>query len=83
MSKRIPIRQGCGQGEPISAYLFLIAAEVISLMIKFNMDIKGITIDSHEFKLRQFADYTTLFLNGSTASLQAALYTLEIVGNLS
>ena len=83
LSKRIPIRRGCRQGDPISAYLFLIAAEVMALMIKFNKDIKGIRIESHEFKLTQFADDITLFLNGSTASLQAALNTLEIFGNFS
>ena len=55
----------------------------MALMIKFNKDIKGITIESHEFKLTQFADDTTLFLNGSIASLQAALNTLEIFGNFS
>ena len=62
---------------------FLIVAEVMALMIKFNKDIKGITIESHEFKLTQFADDTTLFLNGSIASLQPALNTLEIFGNFS
>ena len=70
LSKIIPI---CRQGDPISAYLFLIAAEVMALMLKFNKDIKGITIESHELKPTQFADGTTLFLNGSTVSLQAAL----------
>ena len=83
LSKRIPIRQGCRQGDPISSYLFLIAAEVMALMIKFNKDIIGITIENHEFKLTQFADDTTLFLDGSSTSLQAALNTLEIFCNFS
>ena len=83
LSKRIPIQWGCRQGDPISAYFFLIAAEVMALMIKFNKDSIGITIENHEFKLTQFADDTTLFLDGSTTSLQAALNTLEIFGNFS
>ena len=73
LSKRIPIRRGCRQGDPVSAYLFLIAAEVMALMIKFNKDITGITIKNHEFKRTQFADDTTPFLDGSTISLQAVL----------
>ena len=68
---------------PISAYLFLIAAEVMTLMIKFNKVIKDITTENHEFKMTQFADEITLFLNGSTTSLQAALNTLEIFDNFS
>ena len=51
----------------------------MALMIKFNKDITDITIKNHAFKLTQFADDTTLFLDGSTISLQAALNTLEIL----
>ena len=83
LARSIPIRRGCRQGDRISAYLFLIAAEVMALMIKFNKDITGITITNHEFKPTQFADDTTLFLDGSTISLQATLNTLEIFGNFS
>ena len=35
------------------------------------------------YKLTQFADDTTLILDGSVSSLQAALNTLEIFGNFS
>ena len=52
-------------------------------MIKNNNNIKGIHIGGHEFKITQFADDTTLFLNGTQNCLQAALNTLELFGSFS
>ena len=52
-------------------------------MIENNTEIKGITICQKEYKLTQFADDTSLFLEGSQKSLQTALNTLEIFGNIS
>ena len=52
-------------------------------MIKYNKDIKGIFIEGIEYKASQFADDTTLTLDGSQKSLQAALNTLEIFGSIS
>ena len=45
--------------------------------------IKRITIKTIEFKISQFADDTTLILDGNESSLTAALNTLEIFGSLS
>ena len=52
------IRQGC----PISALLFIIAVECLSIYIKNNNSIKGIIIGGVERKITQLADDTTLFL---------------------
>ncbi len=62
------IRQGC----PLSALLFLLVVETLSLAIKKKKSISGIEIEGTEFKISQLADDTTLFLK-DTNSLREAL----------
>ena len=83
LSDFIDIEQGCRQGDPIAPYLFIIVAQILTVLIKNNNSIQGIKIEDEEIKLTQFADDTTLILNGSSESLQAALNTLEIFGSYS
>ena len=47
-------------------------------LIYQNIDVKGLQIGTEEIKLSQFADDTTLILDGSQRSLEAALNTIEI-----
>ena len=82
-SDPFPILRGCRQGDPIAAYLFLLPGEILCSMILQNPNIKGITIEGFEVKIAQFADDTTLMMDGTAGSLQAALNTLEIFGTLS
>ena len=83
LSGAIPIQRGCRQGDPIAPYLFLIVAEILSLLIENNSDIKGIRVGTVTIKLAQFADDTTILLDGSLNSLQATLNVLEIFGTLT
>ena len=83
MSEFIKIGRGCRQGDPISAYLFIMAAEVLNMLITYNDKIVGIKFNNTEFKLSQYADDTTLILDGSQQSLQNALNILEIFGTYS
>ena len=83
LSGLFDIERGCRQGDPLSPYLFLLCAQVLYLMIVNNKDIKGIFIDGREYKLTQFADDTTLILNGTKKSLNAALNTLAMFGSFS
>ena len=55
------IGRGCRQGNPVSTFLFTLFAEILDLMIRNNMYIKGIVINDKEHKLSQYAD-DTLFL---------------------
>ena len=72
------IRQGC----PLSALLFIIAAETLASSIRKNVNIRGVTINAREVKLCQLADDTTLFLN-DILSLQTALNTMWMFYNSS
>ncbi len=77
------ISRGCRQGDPLSPYIFLICAEILSIMLKNNDKIKGINIGNTEYLLSQFADDTTLILDGSEACLQASLQTLKLYASFS
>ena len=67
------VRQGC----PLSPYLFILSAEVLSNKIRQESNVRGIKVFGKEIKLSQFADDTTLF-NADIKSLEKAL---KIVGD--
>ena len=83
LSDPINIMRGARQGDPIATYEFIICAEVLSIMLKQTKEIKGIYVKEKEYKLTQFADDTTLFLDGTKKSLQSSLSVLEIFGSIS
>ena len=67
----------------VASYEFLLCPNYLPYMIKQNISIEGIVIDNIEHKMTQFADDTTLFLDGSQSSLQAGLNTIETFGSYS
>ena len=54
-----------------------------STFIKLNPNIKGLTFGDQYIKMTQFADDTSLILDGTQCSLEATLNILEIFGNYS
>ena len=83
LSKPIDTCRGCRQGNPIAAYLFILAVEILKLLIDKDPQITGIKVGIHNFKVAQFADDTTLFLDGTSSSLQASLNVPEKFGTFS
>lgn len=65
--------RGCRQGDPISPYLYLICAQIMSLMLRNNNNVDGISIKGKEILLSLFADDTTMFLAGKEKSLEGAI----------
>ena len=61
----------------MSTYIFILCAEILAIKIRNNEKIKGIKINNIDFKLVQFADDTTIILDGSENSLTETLNELE------
>ena len=70
------VARGVRQGDPSSPYLYLICAEILSIFIRQNRLIKGIKLRDKESLLSQFADDTTLCLDGSEQSFNEAISVL-------
>ena len=74
---------GCKQGHPLSPYIFIFCAEILAIQLKKNKKMKGIKIGNLEFLLIQYADDTTVMLDGSETSLNETLKELEFFKNIS
>ena len=71
------IERGVRQGCPLSPYLLIIAIELLSQNISRNQNIKGITIENVEIKNTLFADDATFVTDGSKASFENLINTLD------
>ena len=71
------VHRGVCQGCPLSPYLFILSAEILAKAIRKCVDIRGLLVKDTEIKLSQYADDTTLILDGSEKSLSEALKILQ------
>jgi len=62
LSESTKMERGVRQGCPISAMLFILAIEIMSIHIRTHNEIVGFTFDDIVHKLSQYADDTTLLL---------------------
>ena len=72
------VRQGC----PLSPYLFILGAEILSNRLRQTVEIKGINLFGNEVKISQFADDTNLFC-AEVTSVEHALNTVSRFGVIS
>ena len=61
--KYFMLGKGSRQGDPISAFLFILALEILFLLIKKKPGIAGLTIFDHCYLYSAYADDATFFLN--------------------
>ena len=64
------LERGSRQGDPISAYLFIIIMEIFFTMVRSNPEIEGIKILDFLYTLTSYADDTTFFLKNEKSAQQ-------------
>ena len=79
-SKFFQPQRGVSQGCPLSPYLFILVAEVLAKTVRNNKSIRGFPLGNDEVKISQYADDTTLILDGSEKSLTSAIQILDDFG---
>ena len=73
------MRQGC----PLSPYLSILCAEILGNTVRKDNEVRGIKIFDIECKLSQYADDTTIILDGSKSSFLRFLYLLDAFASVS
>ena len=56
------LQRGTRQGDPLSAYLFILVLEIVFFQIRKSDTVKGFKVEWSEIKLTAFADDSTSFL---------------------
>ena len=62
LSRNFNLNRGIRQGCPISALLFVLVAEILSIKLRSDKNVMGIVVNNTEYKICQLADDTTIFI---------------------
>ena len=83
LSSFFKIHKGCRQGDPIASYIFILCVEILAIRLRNNINVKGINIDNCPILISQFADDTSLVLDGTESSLKETLNELNSFAKIS
>ena len=83
LSKFFKIQRGCRQGDPIAPYIFILCVEILADRLRNNRNLKGIKLDNEVILVSQYADDTSLVLDGTEKSLQEAISELNMFASIS
>ena len=81
-TKYFMLGRGARQGDPISAFLFILALEILFLLIKTKPEIAGLTIFDHCYLYSAYADDTTFFIK-DTISIKNMVDTFHLFSEFS
>ena len=76
------LEKGARQGDPVSAYLFILCLEILFTIVKNNKDIKSLKILGNTFLYTAYADDTTFFLK-NLGSIKELLNTISLFSSFS
>ena len=82
-SEFFQLNRGIRQGSPLSPYLFILCVEILGNAIRNCDQIKGICVLDVECKISQYADDTTLILDGSEKSMHQSFSLLDSFASIS
>lgn len=64
-ARTVQNQRGYKQWDPVGPYLFLIYVKILTILIKQNLDIRGIIVNGSEHTISEYAEDTLLILDGS------------------
>ena len=70
-TKFFSLYRGVRQGDPISAFLFILALEVFFVLLKSNNNIKGLDIYGHKLLYTAYADDSSFFFKNKKSVIEA------------
>lgn len=83
LSDFFDIERGVRQGCPLSPYLFIISIEMLSIAVRSNNSIKGITVANEDLKNTMFADDATFITDGTKQSFEKLVETIDKFSSIS